>query len=198
MPLINKRIMNYLKESAFKEEFSHTILHNQDIHQIVKNTLGAKAAQAQPERSEDDVASAMSNQGSDAFHPTESGDEGEYGERLREELQGIRIQTTESSMEVEEYEQDGIDQSAFFEDKPDGQLTHEQLVAITQSEGHFRSTMVDTFGENAFNLGVPIYEAYAINSVISHDDFISQVTQHLPDPDMLSTFESICWAWFMV
>ena len=28
MPLINKRIMHYLKEEAFKEEFAHTILHN--------------------------------------------------------------------------------------------------------------------------------------------------------------------------
>lgn len=51
MPIIQKRIKNYLQSELFKEEFSHTLLHNQNVFEEFKklkmrvNNPGAAAAQ---------------------------------------------------------------------------------------------------------------------------------------------------------
>jgi NIMA (never in mitosis gene a)-related kinase len=31
MPVIEKRISQFLQDNAFKDEFSHTLLHNKDV-----------------------------------------------------------------------------------------------------------------------------------------------------------------------
>ena len=36
MPLIKKRIKNYLQDDLFKQEFSHTLLHNQNVFEEFK------------------------------------------------------------------------------------------------------------------------------------------------------------------
>ena len=36
MPLIKKRIRNYLQDDLFKQEFSHTLLHNQNVFEEFK------------------------------------------------------------------------------------------------------------------------------------------------------------------
>lgn len=52
---------------------------------------------------------SMSSSASDIFHPAMSSDDGQYGERLRQELEGITIAQTSSDADDELQEQSGND-----------------------------------------------------------------------------------------
>ena len=62
--------MNYLREAEFKEEFSHTILHNQSIFDKVQNKLRDRVNSA----NEDEEAKVIERgqPGQDIFHPPET------------------------------------------------------------------------------------------------------------------------------
>ena len=51
-PMIKGRIKRYLEEDNFKEEFSHTLLHNQDVFQAYSKKLKQEEEQKKRQEAE--------------------------------------------------------------------------------------------------------------------------------------------------
>ena len=75
MPVIQKRIRNYLQEDTFKEEFAHTLLHSQNVfEEFKKNKLMRNSENAVPDEGAKNNPAAASEEGGPGslFHPPPS------------------------------------------------------------------------------------------------------------------------------
>ena len=59
MPQIASRIQNFLDGASFKDEFAHTILHNQDVFEEFRSAQIKMKEQASKDKQEADLAKKM-------------------------------------------------------------------------------------------------------------------------------------------
>lgn len=112
MPIIQKRIRNYLQADVFKEEFSHTLLHNQNVFDEFKKISAYVNNPASAQEEAKEVAQTE-QQASSLFYPpasfiTEGGLEDFYEHEMRKIVNGVEL---DDSMEIvqEELTPDGND-----------------------------------------------------------------------------------------
>lgn len=114
MPLIQKRIKNYLQEDMFKQEFSHTLLHNQNVFdefKKIQNRLtqpdAAQQEDIESQPTESDSINSM-------FHPPErfmdeGGQEDFYQHQLQELVTGVNLNDSVEVNSQLQLEPDGLD-----------------------------------------------------------------------------------------
>ena len=88
---MNKRIKNYLEGDLFREEFSHTLLHNQNVFEQFKKIRQRvnDPSAMQPTTQEQPV-----HQNNNLFHPTSTftnggGDEDFYKYEMEQLVKGV-------------------------------------------------------------------------------------------------------------
>ena len=101
MPVIQKRISNYLQDDVFKEEFAHTLLHNQNVFEEFRK-IRARVGEAAADANGAAEVSNSQSSGAEAaslFHPPQSfvekgGQEDLYKHEIGKMIQGVQLQSS--------------------------------------------------------------------------------------------------------
>ena len=169
MPIIQKRIKSYLADDLFKEEFSHTLLHNQDVFEEFKKAKdrfsNLASAQEREETSEADTTI------SSLFHPPtafteEGGEEDFYKHELSKLVNGIQLDNSVSDISQQELEPDGIDceqpqnepgnSEAGQNDQFDDIRALREPIEQVHDAQTFSTYMTELYGEQVFEAGLQI------------------------------------------